>query len=69
MPAITIRNVSGQTHHALKIRAVRHSRCKVAEMRVILDAAVRLEGRLRLGTALAEMSRKIELSNADLDAF
>jgi hypothetical protein len=38
-------------------------------MRVILDAAVRLEGRLRLGTALAEMSRKIELSNADLDAF
>jgi predicted nucleic acid-binding protein len=55
VPAVTIRNVSGQTHRALKIWAARHSHSHstVAEMWVILDAAVRLEGRLRLGTALA----------------
>jgi plasmid stability protein len=38
-------------------------------MRAILEAAVRPEGRLRLGTALAEMSRKIALTNADVEAL
>jgi plasmid stability protein len=69
MPAVTIRNLSDETHRALKIRAVRHNRSTEAEMRAILEAAARPEGRLRLGTALAEMSRKIELTNADVDAL
>lgn len=30
---------------------------------------VRPEGRLRLGTALSEMSRKISLTNADVEAL
>ena len=34
-----------------------------------LEAAVRPEGRLRLGTVLADMSRKIGLSNADVEAL
>jgi plasmid stability protein len=38
-------------------------------MRAILEAAVRPEGRLRIGTALAEMSRKIGLTNADVEAL
>lgn len=38
-------------------------------MRAILEAAVRPEGRLRLGTALSEMSRKIGLTNADFEAL
>jgi plasmid stability protein len=38
-------------------------------MRAILEAAVRPEGRLRLGTALSEMSRKIGLANADVEAL
>lgn len=38
-------------------------------MRAILEAAVRPEGRLRLGTALSEMSRKIGLTNADVEAL
>ena len=38
-------------------------------MRSILDAAVRRESRLRLGSALADMSRKIGVINADVEAL
>jgi plasmid stability protein len=69
MPAVTIRNLSDEAHRALKVRAAQHNRSAEAEMRAILEAAVRPESRLRLGTALAEMSRKIGLSNADVEAL
>lgn len=52
-----------------KVRAAQHNRSAEAEMRAILEAAVRPEGRLRLGTALSEMSRKIGLTNADVEAL
>jgi plasmid stability protein len=69
MVAVTIRNLSEETHRALKLRAAQHNRSTEAEMRAILDAAVRPEGRLRLGTALCEMSRTIGLTNADVEAL
>ena len=69
MPAVTIRNLPEETPRALKVRAARHNRSTEAEMRAILEAAVRPAGRLRLGTALAGMSRKIGLTNADVEAL
>lgn len=69
MPAVTIRNLSEETHRALKVRAARHNRSTESEMRAILEAAVRPAGRLRLGTALADMSRKIGLTNADVEVL
>lgn len=69
MAAVTIRNLSEEAHRALKLRAAQHNRSAEAEMRAILEAAVRPEGRLRLGTALSEMSRQIGLTNADVEAL
>jgi antitoxin FitA len=69
MPAITIRNLSDETHRALKLRAARHGRSAEVEMRVILEAAVRPTDRVRLGGALVHMSRKIGLTNADVEAI
>lgn len=69
MAAVTIRNLSEEAHRALKVRAAQHNRSAEAEMRAILEAAVRPECRLRLGTALSGMSRKIGLTNADVEAF
>ena len=69
MPAVTIRNLSEETHRALKVRAAQHNRSAEAEMRAILEDAVRPANRLRLGTALANMSRKIGLTNADVEAL
>jgi antitoxin FitA len=69
MAAVTIRNLSDEVHRALKVRAAQHNRSTEAEMRVILEAAVRPEGRLLLGTALSEASRKLGITNADIEAI
>jgi len=69
MSAVTIRNLSAETHRALKLRAAQHNRSTEAEMRAILEAAVRPEGRLRLGTALSATSREMGLTNADIEAL
>jgi plasmid stability protein len=69
MAAVTIRNLSDEAHRALKIRAAQHNRSTEAEMRAILEAAARPEGRLRLGTMLATLSRGIGLTNADIEAL
>ena len=69
MAAVTIRNLSDEAHQALKVRAAQHNRSTEAEIRAILEAAVRPEGRLRIGTALARMSRKIGLTNADVEVL
>lgn len=69
MAAVTIRNLSDETHRALKLRAARNNRSAEAEMRTILEDAARPAERLRLGTILTEMSRKIGLTNADVEAL
>ncbi|MCH2394633.1 FitA-like ribbon-helix-helix domain-containing protein [Oceanibaculum sp.] len=69
MAAVTIRNLPEEVHRALKVRAAQHNRSAEAEMRAILEAAVRPEGRLRLGTAMADVSRKMGLTNADVEAL
>jgi plasmid stability protein len=69
MSAVTIRNLPDEVHRALKVRAARNNRSAEAEMRAILEAAVRPDGRLLLGTALSETSRKMGLTNADFEAL
>ncbi len=69
MPAVTIRNLPEETHRAIKVRAAQHGRSAEAEMRDILETAVRPGTRLRLGTALAEASRRIGLTNEDVEAL
>jgi antitoxin FitA len=69
MAAVTIRNLSEEAHRALKVRAAQHNRSTEAEMRAILEAAVRPEARLRVGTALSDLSRKAGLTNADIEAL
>ncbi len=69
MAAVTIRNLSEETHRALRLRAARHNRSTEAEMRAILDAAARPADRVRLGSAMAERSRRIGLTNADVEVL
>lgn len=56
MPAITVRNLSAETHRALKARAAAHGRSTEAEVRAILDSAV--APRIGLGSLLAEIGRE-----------
>ena len=69
MAAVTIRNLSDEAHRALKVRAAQHNRSAEAEMRSILEAAALPESRLKLGTALSEVSRSMGLTNADIEAL
>ena len=57
MAAIVVRNISEETHRALRARARRHGRSTEAEVRAILDGAVRPDQRLRLGSALAALAK------------
>jgi len=63
MPAVTVRNLPEATHRALKIRAAQHGRSTEAEIRDILEAAVRPA--VGLGTRLAAVGR--ELGGIQLD--
>jgi antitoxin FitA len=69
MPAVTIRRLSDATHRALKARAARHGRSTEAEMRDILDAAVRPADRCRLGSLLASIGQEAGLSEAEAERF
>ncbi|MDO8291041.1 MAG: plasmid stabilization protein [Parvibaculum sp.] len=65
MAVLTVRNIPDEVHRALRVRAALHGRSIEAEVREILAAAVRPEERLRVGDALADIGRKIGLTNED----
>jgi len=69
MVMLTIRNVSDEVHRALRVRAVGNGRSMEAELREILDAAVRPEGRIKLGSLLAEMGREAGLTDEEFALF
>lgn len=69
MPAVTIRNLSEETHRALRVRAAHHGRSTEAEIRAIIEAAVRPPERIQLGSLLAAIGRDAELSTATLKLF
>ena len=55
MAAVTIRGLPDETHRALKLRAARQGRSTEAEIRAILEEAVRPT--VRLGSALRAAGR------------
>jgi antitoxin FitA len=59
MASVTVRNLPEETHRALRVRAATHGRSTEAEIRAILEAAVHPEGRVKLGTLLAEIGREV----------
>jgi len=69
MAILTVRNLPDDVHRALRIRAAQHGQSTEAEVRAILASAVKPEGRVKLGTLLAEMSRSAGVSNADVLAL
>ncbi|MEM6584551.1 MAG: plasmid stabilization protein [Pseudomonadota bacterium] len=66
MPAMTVRDIPEDVHRALKARASNRGRSTEAEVREILAAAVKPEGRLRIGQALHELSQEIGLNDDDV---
>jgi antitoxin FitA len=58
MAAVTVRNLSTEIHRALKVRAAHNGRSTEAEIRIILEEAVRPKPRLKIGSELAAFGRR-----------
>ena len=65
MAAVTVRNLPDETHRALRLRAARHGRSTEAEIRAILEDAVRPKARVKIGSELAAFGRRF--GGLDLD--
>lgn len=66
MPVVTVRNLPEATHRALKLRAARHGRSTEAEIRVILEDAVRPATRLKIGSELAAFGQRFDEIDIDI---
>jgi plasmid stability protein len=65
MAMLTVRNLPDEVHRALRVRAASHGRSTEAEVREILEAAVKPEGRIKLGSLLAEIGRQTGMTDEE----
>lgn len=69
MAMMTVRNLPDEVHRALRVRAAMHGRSAEAEVRAILEEAVKAEGRIKLGSLLADIGRRAALQDEELAVF
>lgn len=69
MAMMTVRNLPDEVHRALRVRAAKHGRSAEAEVRAILEQAVKSENRVKLGSMLAETGREAALTDEELAGF
>jgi len=58
MAAVNVRNLPDEVHRALRARAAKHGRSTEAEIRLILEMAVRPVQRIKLGTLMASIAKE-----------
>ena len=56
MSSLTVRNLSDETHRALRVRAARHGRSTEAEVRLILEETVRPAQRMKIGSEMRRIA-------------
>lgn len=69
MAMLTVRNVTDEVHRALRVRAAQRGHSMEAEVREILESAVNPQGRVKLGSLLADMGRRAKLSDEEFAVF
>jgi len=69
MAMLTVRNISDEVHRALRVRAAQRGHSMEAEVREILESVVSPQGRVKLGSLLADMGRQAKLSDEEFAVF
>jgi plasmid stability protein len=70
MATVTVRNLPDEVHRALRVRAAHHGRSTEAEIRDILEIAARPPERVKLGSFLAAIARKVgPLSDEEVESI
>lgn len=67
MAMLTVRNLPDEVHRALRVRAAGHGRSTEAEVRAILEEAVKPQGRLKLGSLLVDIGQQIRLTDEEVE--
>ena len=69
MAMLTVRNIPEAVHRALRVRAARQGHSMEAEVREILESAVSPQGRVKLGSLLADLGRQARLTDEEFAVF
>ena len=69
MAMLTVRNLPDEVHRALRVRAAQHGHSMESEVREILESVVSPQGRVKLGSLLAEMGWQAKLSDEGFAVF
>ncbi|KAJ8137598.1 hypothetical protein OY671_009189, partial [Metschnikowia pulcherrima] len=67
MASITVRNSPEETHRALRVRAAQNGRSTEAEVREILETAVRPKERIKVGSESAAFGDKYKLDDSKIE--
>ena len=62
MAVLTVRNLPDEIHRALRVRAAHNGRSTEAEVRAILEAAVKPKDRIKVGSELAAFGDKFDVN-------
>lgn len=69
MKSVTISNLPEEVYRAIQARATTNGRTLEAEICELLTDAVRSEGRVKLGDLLADIGRKVRLTDEEMAVF
>lgn len=69
MAMLTVRNLPDEVHRALRSRAARHGRSTEAEVRAILEEAVKAPERVKLGSLLAQIGQEVGLTDEEAESL
>jgi plasmid stability protein len=69
MATLTVRNLPDDVHRALRLRAAEHGCSTEAEVRAILERAVKPGERVRMGDALAALGGRHGLTEKEFKAI
>lgn len=66
---LKVRNLSDEVHQALRRRTAQHGHSMEAEVRAILESVVNPQGRMKLGSLLADIGRRAKLTDEEFAVF
>ena len=69
MAMLTVRNLPDEVHRALRVRAAQHGHSMEAGVRGILESAISPQGRVKLGSLLADRGRRAKLTDEEFAVF
>lgn len=67
MAMLTVRNLPDEVHRALRVLAAGHNRSTEAEVRAILEEAVKPKGRIKLGSLLADIGQQLRFTDEEME--